>query len=75
MCITFARGKVTGIQDQGNDRLDEAVLEISNSYFHIFVPGYSLRGICETLVSETGLTYPAGAPLLALELQRVLRGP
>ena len=63
MLITFARGKVGGIQDQGEDRLDEAVLEISTSYFHIFVPGYSLRGIC-----ETGLTYPEGAPLLALKL-------
>ena len=47
VCITFARGKVTGIHDQGNDHLDEAVLEISTSYFHIIVPGFSLRGICE----------------------------
>ena len=58
----------------GNDRLDEAVLEISTSYFQLFVPGSSLRGICETWISGTGLTYPEGAPLLALELQRVLRG-
>ena len=75
MCITFASGKVGGIQDQGDDRLDEAVLEILISYFQIFVPGSSLRGICETWISETGLTYPAGAPLLALEHQHVLRGP
>ena len=75
MCITFARGKVTEIQIARNDRLDEAVLEISTSYFQMFVPGSSLRGICETWISETGLTYPAGAPLLALEHQHVLRGP
>ena len=50
MCITFARGKVTRFQLAGNDRLDEAVLEISTSYFQLFVPGSSLRGICETWI-------------------------
>ena len=75
MCITFARGKVTGFQIAGNDHLDEVVLEILISYFQTFVHGSSLRRVCETWISGTGLTYPAGAPLLALELQRVLRGP
>ena len=47
----------------GNDRLDEAVLEISTSYFQLFVPGSSLRGICESWII---------AHLLALEHQHLV---